>query len=321
MSAPIRPAITSTVDLLATVPHLLGFHPTDSLVVLALRGGRVVFAARGDLPRRRASKASLGAHADQIAGVVARQEAQAASVIGYGPPERVERAVTAICAALADHRVDVVDVLRVTAGRYWPVGCDNPECCPPEGTPFDVTTSPIAAEAVFAGQVVLPNRTALIRSVAPVRGAARKSMSQATLRAIDRLAPLSLEAAHREGKAAVRSALAGAEAGGRLTDDEVAWLTLLLCHQPVRDLAWRLTTPDDWQTTLWTDVLTRAEPDLAAAPATLLAYAAWRCGNGALASVALERALRTNPEYPMALLLDETIQDGTPPSILDGFVR
>lgn len=321
MSAPIRLTITSTVDLLAAVPCLLGFHPTDSLVVLAMRGGQVVFAARGDLPRRRTSKASLAAHADQIAAVVARQEAQAATVIGYGPPERVDRAVTAICDALADRRVKIFDTLRVTSGRYWSVGCDNPECCPPEGTPFDVTTSPVAAEAVFAGQVVLPNRTALTRSVAPVRGAARKSMCQATLRAMDRLAALSPEALVREGKAAVRSALSRAETGDRLRDDEVAWLTLLLCHRRVRDFAWRLTTPDDWQTTLWTDVLTRAEPDLAAAPATLLAYAAWRCGNGALASVALERALRADPEYPMALLLDETLQDGTPPSILDSFVR
>jgi hypothetical protein len=315
MPAPIRLTVRSTVDLLAAVPCLLGFHPTDSLVVLAMRRQQIVFAARGDLPRRRASRASLSAHADEIAGVVARQDVQAATVIGYGPPERVERAAAAICVALAGAGVEIHDVLRVTAGRYWSLAGDDRGC----GTPFDPSTSAVAAEAVFAGQAVLPNRTALIRSVAPLRGPARKAMSRATSRAMQRLAaePALLPA----GKAAVRAALSVGQAGGRLTDDEVAWLSLLLCHRPVHDFAWQLTTPDDWQTTLWTDVLTRAEPDLAAAPATLLAYAAWRCGQGALASVALERALRAEPEYPMALLLDETIRRGTPPSILDGAVR
>jgi hypothetical protein len=87
----------------------------------------------------------------------------------------------------------------------------------------------------------------------------------------------------------------------------------------VRDFAWQRTTTDEWQLALWTDVLRRAERDLAAAPASLLAFAAWRNGHGALASVALERALGADPAYPMALLLDEMLQEGISPSTLDGW--
>jgi hypothetical protein len=337
MSAPIRLSVRSTVDLLALVPYLLGFHPTDSLVVVAMRSGQMVFAARGDLPDG-GSKASTAAFGDQVAGVVTRQGVQTAAVIGYGPPDRVADGAMAVCEALARRSVQIFDALRVTAGRYWSLLCADPHCCPPDGTAFDLTTSSLAAEAVFAGQVVLPDRSALTRQVAPVGGATRESMRRATERAGDRLTALvrnrpgsapsgepvdgqpagtGPRAILRAGKAAVRAALASGETGERLSDDEVGWLTLLLSHQPVRDFAWERTTPDGWQIALWTDVLRRAEPDLAPAPASLLAFAAWRFGHGALASVALERALGADPAYPMALLLDDVLRHGVAPSTVD----
>jgi hypothetical protein len=187
----------------------------------------------------------------------------------------------------------------------------------------------LAAEAAFAGEVVLPDRTALTRSVASIGGLTRVSMRQATDRAVQRLAEFVQSApasdllggriVREAGESAVDEALERHRSGGRLTDDEVAWLTLLLSHVPVRDLAWQRTNSEDWQIALWTEVLRRAEPDLAAAPASLLAFTAWRAGNGPLASVALERALRADPAYPMALLLDDVLRNGVDPSTLDGW--
>jgi Domain of unknown function (DUF4192) len=51
-----------------------------------------------------------------------------------------------------------------------------------------------------------------------------------------------------------------------------------------------------------------------AAPASLLAFTAWQCGDGALASIALDRALADIPGYSMALLLRDAGTGGTPPS-------
>ncbi|MBX6358354.1 MAG: DUF4192 domain-containing protein, partial [Micromonosporaceae bacterium] len=348
-SSPARTRLTvrSTVDLLALVPCLLGFHPADSLVVVAMRRGQVIFAARGDLPAARAPRAASGALAGQLAAVVRRQGCEAAVVIGYGPADRVAAAAPVGCDALSRQGVQVLDALRVTAGRYFSLLCADPRCCPPDGTAFDASASPLAAEAVFAGQVVLPDRDALVRQLAPVGGPARESMHLAAGRAEDRLARLLAGAAGatsgkpdagrpapggpetpagrgaaavlRAGRAAVRQALARGEAGQRLTDDEVAWLALLLCHPVVRDFAWQRTGPDDWQIALWTDVLRRVEPDLAAAPGSLLAFAAWRSGFGSLAGIALERALDADPAYPMALVLDDMLRRGLPPSTLDGW--
>jgi hypothetical protein len=65
---------------------------------------------------------------------------------------------------------------------------------------------------------------------------------------------------------------------------------------------------------LWTDVLRAAPIEFVPAPAALLAFAAWQSGDGALAAVAIERALGADPCYSMALLLADAISGGLPPS-------
>ncbi|MCX4387691.1 DUF4192 domain-containing protein [Micromonospora peucetia] len=320
-----RLAVRSPADLIAAVPYLLGFHPTDSVVVVAMRGRRITFAARADLP----DLADPHDPAGHLAGVVARQHAEAATVLGYGPAALVTPAVDAVRAALAAAGLSVLDALRVTEGRYWSYVCTEPECCPPDGRPYDVAASEVSAAAVFAGQVALPDRAALVAQVAPVTGPARSAVRRATARAERRLADLLDQASASDprgeralcaaGSAAVRTALRRHRREQRLTDGEVAWLSVLLTREPVRDHAWARTDGRDADIALWTDVLRRAEPELIAAPAALLAFAAWRAGQGALAAVALERALAEHPGHSLALLLDDLLRRGVPPSELDGW--
>lgn len=319
-------SVRSTTDLLAAVPYLLGFHPSESVVVIAFRGPRVVFAARGDLPDPASAELGPQAAAAHIAAVVARQGADAATVIGYGPAERVTPFVTEVGTALESRGVRVIDTLRVTDGRFWSYVCDDPGCCPPEGTPFDPSTSHIAAAATLAGQVALPDRATFVRRLDPVTGPARESMSRATERAEERLATLLTAAPAADrlsgrtlrvvGTAAVREAMDRHRDGCRLTDDELAWLSVLVSHVVVRDYAWERIGDEPWHVELWTDVVRRAEPQLVAAPASLLAFAAWRIGHGALANLAVERALACDPGYSMAQLMSEALQRGLPPETL-----
>lgn len=321
-----RLAVRSPADLIAAVPYLLGFHPADSVVVVAMRGRRITFAARADLPGPAADAAAPARH---LAEVIARQHAESATVLGFGPAARVTPAVDAVRAALAEAGLAVLDALRVTDGRWGSYVCTEPECCPPDGTPYDPGASDVPAAAVFAGQVALPDRAALVAQVAPAGGPVRVAMRRATARAERRLTELIATAPAADllggrslrtaGVAAVRSALRRQRRGERLTDDEVAWLSLLLTHLPVRDHAWERTDGRDEDIALWTDVLRRAEPELIAAPASLLAFAAWRAGQGALAAVALERALTEHPDYSLAGLLDDLLRRGVPPSELDGW--
>ncbi|MGW5082803.1 DUF4192 domain-containing protein [Micromonospora echinospora] len=376
-----RLSVRSPADMVAAVPYLLGFHPADSVVVVAVRGRRVVFAARGDLP---APGADPGPAARHLAQVVARQDADAATVVGYGPAARVTGVVDAIGDALTAAGLVVLDALRVTEGRWWSYLCAEPSCCPPEGTPYDPAASQVSAAAVFAGQVALPDRAALAAQVSPLDGPVRLAMRRATGRArlrlaaltggtssqsgrspvagrphegpepVDGTAPVGTGSADRSGPgggpaggssvpvdgevradgagpvdspravrsagtAAVRAAFRRQRRGERLDDDEVAWLTVLLTHIPVRDHAWSRTDGRDADISLWTDVTRRAEPDLIAAPGCLLAFSAWRSGHGALAAVALERVLAAHPGYSLAVLLDEALRRGVGPSQLDGW--
>jgi hypothetical protein len=84
-------------------------------------------------------------------------------------------------------------------------------------------------------------------------------------------------------------------------------------------VAWRTVTGERRDVRLWTDVTQRADPALAAAPASLLAFAAWRAGDGVLAGLALERALQADPGYPMAHLLLRGLRQGVPPSTFAGW--
>ncbi|MFG2051584.1 DUF4192 domain-containing protein [Micromonospora sp. NPDC048935] len=328
MASTERPqlAVRSPADLIAAVPYLLGFHPADSVVAVALLGRQIIFAARADLPD---PSSDLLEQARHLAGVIRRQGAESATVVGYGPPDRVTPAVDAVRAALSVGGTEVLDALRVTGDRWWSYLCTEPDCCPPEGRRYDPVANPMTAAAIFAGQVALPDRAALVAQVAPVDGPDRDAARAATARARLRLTELHKQApendllgsraVHTAGLAAVREAQRRQRRGERLDDDEMAWLSLLMTHLPVRDLAWERTDGRDRDIALWTDVLRRAEPELVAAPGTLLAFAAWRAGQGALAAVALERTLSLHPDYPLAVLMDDMLRRGVPPSELDGW--
>lgn len=318
-----RLAVRSTADLIAAVPYLLGFHPADSVVLVALRGRQITFAARADLP---APGPDARTAARYLAAVVARQGADAATVVGYGPAARVTAVVDAVRHELDGAGLVVLDALRVEDGRYWSYLCTDPGCCPPEGTPYDPRASQVTATAVFAGQVALPDRASLTAQVAPVTGPARNAMRQATARARERLGDLLRSVPPEDlasGRAitglvtaAHRTALERSRRAEPSTDDDVAWLGVLLTFVPARDDVWEHTEGTDEHVALWTDVFRRSEPELTAAPGSLLAFAAFRAGQGALAAVALERVLAQQPDYSMALLLDDLLRQAVPPSRL-----
>ncbi len=61
-------------------------------------------------------------------------------------------------------------------------------------------------------------------------------------------------------------------------------------------------------------MLRGAALDYVPAPASLLAFTAWQSGNGALASMAIDRALGADPGYSMAHLLAGAVEAALPPS-------
>ena len=330
-----QPSIVARVDspaaLLAVIPHLLGFVPAASIVVIGLTPprDRVRVTLRYDLPDPPDADlvADIAGHA---AGVLSSQQLTAAIAVGYGPGPLVTPVADALRDAAQRAGIDLHDFLRVEGGRYWSYRCGDEACCPAAGVPFDATAHPVAANMAAAGKQVLTDRAAVAARVAPLGGITAESMRQATRRAERHAAQLlakvrkspRIGAARQliaaEGLNAVGAMIATYRAGGKYTTDyQIAWITVALRDLRVRDDAWARMDPAraDAHRRLWIDVTRRAQPGYVAAPAALLAFVAWQSGDGALANVALDRAVADEPRYSMALLLRQVISAGAPPSL------
>jgi hypothetical protein len=322
-----RVRIGSTDGVLAIVPHLLGFHPSRSLVVLGISGprDRITMTFRYDLPDPPDTDlaADIAAHACEV---LERQAIPAAIVIGYGPEELVAGPAEYVVGALLHTDVAVREVLRAEGGRYWSALCRDPACCPPGGVSYDPCSHPAAAALNEAGLDAYPDRAALARTLEPEPGSAR-AVRQATSRALRRISRLLGQAERRgdnpagalarAGRASVKEAIGRYRAGGRITDrGRLAFLAVCVSDLRVRDDAWARLDPEHRRAhlRLWTDVVTGAAPEFVPAPASLLAFTAWQCGEGALANVAVERALAADPAYSMAQMLAQAVQSGLPPS-------
>ncbi|MBC6461978.1 DUF4192 domain-containing protein [Actinomadura sp. HBU206391] len=343
--------ISTPQDLISAVPYLLGFHPQNSFVAVGSGGPHGTCAMRVDLPLAErapwapldstdgswcgAGETDAGARAgvgeaeaigERVAETLARNGFPLALLVGYGPAGRVTPLIDATIPALAESGVRVREALRVEDDRFWSYLCTDPACCPAEGNRFDITTSSIAAQAILDGQVALSGRAELARTVAPLDGAVRASMRKATRCAEERLFGWVEEALD---PAVVRARIIGdglgfvrrlmdrvGSEGTMPTDDEIAWLGVVLTHLRVRDEAWVRVDLDrlDRHVEFWRAVLCRVEQPYAAAPACLLAYAAFSRGDGGLANVALDRAFDADPDYSMAGLLRDLISAGLPPS-------
>jgi hypothetical protein len=324
-----RVRVSGPADILAVVPHLLGFHPQLSFVVIGAGGPRrrVEIGFRYDLPDPPGAEAAAEI-ADHAVAVLAQRGATTVIGIGYGPGPLVTPVADALAAAAVQRRLEIRELLRVEDSRYWSYLCANPACCPADGTVFDYPSHPAAAAMTVAGLAAYPDRAAVAATLAPLTGAAAWSMDQAIERAcvkaqslVDRAQrkgpgnPLRL--AITQGRRAVREAIGVYRGGGRITNlDTFAWLAVSLVHLAVRDDAWARMVPEHRQAhlALWADIVRRADGPWLPAPASLLAFTAWQAGDGTLANIALDQALGADPGYSMALLLRDILAAGVPPS-------
>ena len=339
MDDPLRPlvSLSDSADIAAALPYLVGFHPHESLVLVSLggpTGTRVGLTVRADLPARSASAAVVTAlvssvATDDPAGVVVAVVSEAPDERGALPggdaldglPHRdvVHDAVV----ALAGLDIPVRDTLLVRGGRWWSYDCPEPCCAPGAGAPLPGGVSPLAAASAAAGQVLAPDRATLEARIAPLDGPARAAVDAAIWRLVDRRARATRTDPDGETRRSWDTVLRAVRhcrppEAGRLPDREVAGVLWAVADIRVRDRALTLALGDDAAAAelLWTECTRRAPAPLDAAPATLLAVSAWLRGDGAMANVALERALDSRPTYTLARLLADGLAACLPPAEL-----
>jgi Domain of unknown function (DUF4192) len=158
--------LTSPQELLAVVPYLLGFNPTNSIVTMCLSSNKLGLTQRLDLPRPQ------DAHdvAQALLPTLVTENPDSVILIGYEDCAGDSLpALEALTTALHSHSMPIHDRLVVRDGRWRSRDCHSPSCCPPEGStvPEPADVPGVISEFVGQGVSPHPDRESLARQVEP----------------------------------------------------------------------------------------------------------------------------------------------------------
>src|SRR6516225_6514732 len=263
--------------LIAALPAVLGFVPENSLVLVSLGGGELGSVLRVDL------SAGLVDRVGHLAEVAAAAEPEAAIAVIVdddgahcpGCNDEHRRLCTALTEALSQYDIELwaAHVVDRVALGGRWRCVDG---CGSSGAVDDPSASPLAAAAVLDGRRLYPRRADL------------------------------------ENAMAAAARVAG---GQTLSDAELAELGCALRDVQVRDTLYALAVGETagQAESLWA-LLARTLPQPWRVEAlVLLAFSAYARGDGPLAGVSLEAALRCEPDHRMAGMLDTALQSGLRP--------
>ncbi|ORT53780.1 DUF4192 domain-containing protein [Streptomyces sp. CB03238] len=154
-------------ELADALPYMMGYHPTDSIVMVALHGERGRFGGRLRLgiprsPREWPPVAEQlaecliegcerrGSRPDGIVVFLCQDPAEGET--GRRVMERLRPLAQRLRTACGTLDVPVYEALCISDGRFWSYCCPDTRCCPPEGNPLALPgTSVMAAAAAYAG--------------------------------------------------------------------------------------------------------------------------------------------------------------------------
>jgi hypothetical protein len=267
--------LRSAAELADALPYLLGYHPTDSVVLVALHGsrGRCGGRVRMGIPR---SPLDWPAVAGQLAGSLIRgagPESQrpdgivlflcqdpGADETGAAVMTRLRPFAQQLRTSCGELDVPVYEALCISGGRYWSYCCPDNRCCPLEGSALMTPgTSVMAAAATYAGLRVRGTLREMEARLEPLPSPVAERQEKALDRAAAALVPKVLVPPGREVVRADTIALARAlitriamvpcASGTRgtaltdttddrlITDDEAAAMILGLQDRETRDRA------------------------------------------------------------------------------------
>ncbi len=329
LARPTEQPVT-TLDLIALVPHLLGFQPTESVAVLPLHGARVGHGIAVDYGAGPADSPEV----NRAMATLLEREPTAAILICYETITNGSDSMAAnLATILADAGLDLVERVVVTPTHWRHFECG---CCPPEGHALPVD-EPEAVRDFRAATDSAPaaNRRALRARLAPdARAAQVATLCAATAGTIptsewaSAWARLLAPSRPLESVPALDLAIACMAAHEGAFRDA---LIFALCpdfvdrfpmpdqdREGLRAAMRGIDTPLDANQALrMVHRLTEvgaAMPDPQAAPTlAVLATVAWWHGQVAVGEVAVERAIETDPSCRLAQLIGTMLTLGLRP--------
>jgi len=305
--------------LIAALPAVLGFVPENSLVLVSLGGGELGSVMRVDLSEELVNRvghlAEVAAAAEPDAAIAVIVDADGAHCPSCN--EEYRQLCDVLTEALSQNDIElwaahVVD--RVALGGRWHCvdGCGS------SGPVDDPSASPLAAAAVLDGRRLYPRRADLQAVIAVDDPAHSAELTDAVRQQAARR-----RAAHRANpgrctRGDVENAMAAASrvaSGQSLSEAELAKLGCALSDVQVRDILYALAVGENAGEveSLWALLARTLPPPWRVEALVLLAFSAYARGDGPLAGVSLEAALRCEPNHRMAGMLDTALQSGLRP--------
>ncbi len=303
-------------DLLAAVPFLIGYHPTDSLVLISVKSDSLEMAMRIDFPLNppEGSYQLLASH-------LKRENSEGALIVAYVPADcsTGPDVLHNIADAVASLDIPIRELMLVRNNRWRSLLCSDDACCPPEGNQVEeFANSRIAAEQVASGKVLpFSDSEGLTHSISATIFA--KDINWNAQVVGFRVDPdaNNLNQMQRDGAESILLLADFYSQSGFCKDyDLIARVLGRLSDIQVRDFALGChndeTINSYWA--MWRDLLRIAPPKFVAPVASVFASIAYENGEGALAHRALDRAIEDDPEYSLARLLRRVFSSGWPPS-------
>jgi hypothetical protein len=293
-------SIHSPDELVAAIPHLLGFQPEESIVFLPFQSDLPV--ARVDIPTTALDREGVW---QSISDAFRR----------YAHPDSN---VAIVCLSADREQAHVVG--QDFAARLGTIGIGTPILLWADHTRWaDLDTGDMGPRTDAAREAVA---AATVLSGRAQPAASRESLAESLVGDREPVAALLPEtrAAARENtaKAEGRWALSRMQRfqrdGMRLSDADATRLLVAVESTPTRDRLWLDMNRGNAgsHVALWTDMTRRAPDEVRAAPASLLGFASWLSGHGALAWCALDQVPKEKP-YALANLVAAAVQSGMHP--------
>jgi hypothetical protein len=322
--------ISTPTDLIALVPPLLGFVPADSIVIVCLHGARrrVGLAMRFDL----ADAIELEPFVEMVEARVGREVAESVFLVVFSPhaPTRGYLPYTPLVDALSDQLDELLLGAFVTSGdRWWSYRCDDPCCDPLSGTPIDLSgvgATAVAAAYALAGQGVLPDRAAVVRSIALDLSAAEASEMRDRVATFTRQYGGTSQLARRAVVRVLTERLTAVlvDPRGTISTDDAAEFVALCDDVVVRDevlIGAVGVRARERLLPVLRAVVRQVPPPHDAPVCAMLAWVSYAHGDGVVANVAVERSLATDADYSLAGLIVDAIYHQVPPRMLEEVMR